>query len=223
MTEFTRREGSAILRKTLLSMGYPKDMADSAIWSALWLLDRGHNGYMSSGISYLIVYMLLVHGTPYEDLSPKKHAEFRLGGACPFLLAERIIAMDSILLDRKLIAFGAPVYPLLMVPLLVEHFEHKGFDIEIEYCGRTCRATAAGTVIEPVPFDRDASGDDCIDPNFFDLYALGDASGENFMVLKLVAQTQKPKTVRIKKQTHFTLPDPRLQGNGPLRLGDIKH
>lgn len=202
-----RQAAVRILRKTLRSLGYSRAATDLAIWSTLWLEDRDKaTGLFGGGVSKLLLYMMMVKDIPYEDLKPKSHPDFVLGGKCPFLLSGYVIQKDEFLMEKMSVAFGAPVVPILMLPLLINHFARRGFNIEMKYETGTFVGTPENIKVTGSENDR------------IGLYSLPNTDNSAAIQLKLVPRLAPSQSLKIQKTKLINLPEVRLQGKGPLRL-----
>jgi hypothetical protein len=128
--EVSLREARSILVKTMRQLGYSNDLADSAVWSAFWLEERGQ-----TGVTDLIVYLCLTADLPIDDLKPKRHPDYVISGVCPFQLADRILELQSLWVKKGAISLGAPGAPRLMMPILVEHFAQKQQGLKLHHAG----------------------------------------------------------------------------------------
>lgn len=138
-----RKDAEAILRKTMMAVGYDKDMADVGVWSALWLEERFH-----SGVTSLVVYLMLVHGRTLDELRPRRHPDFRLAGVCPFMMADTVISLSDAWLPREKIAFGAPAVPFHMMASVADWASHRGKSVRFHHLNYSCLMSNDGITVE---------------------------------------------------------------------------
>jgi hypothetical protein len=128
--EVSAREASAIIVRTMRGLGYSTELAESAVWSAFWLEERGQ-----AGVTDLIVYLCLTADMTLDDLKPQRHADYVITGVCPFQLADRILELQSLWVKKGAVSLGAPAAPRLMMPILVAHFAHKRKGLKLHHAG----------------------------------------------------------------------------------------
>jgi len=194
--EFPRRDAEAILKKTMLSAGYSKQLADVGVWSALWLEE-----HLQSGVTKLIVYLCLIKDRRFDDLRPRRHPEFRIGGACPFMLAAAILDLSEKWLPRGSVAFGAPADPFLMMASVADWASTKGKSVRFRYLNYSCLMSNDGIDVE---------GDD------LSMVGWIDPDNDRAMMIELTGD-KPPSTVR--RVDKLTLPAARLRGQDALDLG----
>ena len=141
--EFPRRDAEAILKKTMMAAGYSKELAEIGVWSALWLEER-----FKGGVTNLIVYLCLIKDRRFDDLRPRRHPEFQIGGVCPFMLAAAIIELSEKWSARGSVAFGAPADPFLMMASIADWASAKGKSVRYRYLNYSCLMSNDGVDIE---------------------------------------------------------------------------
>ena len=193
--EVPRREARAILRKTIMSVGYDRDLAEIGVWSALWLEERYRNG-----VTNLIVYLCLVRGRDFDSLRPRRHEEFAIAGSCPFMLASAIIDLADKWVPRGGVAFGAPGCPFLMSASLADWASQRGKALRFHHFNYSCLMSNDGVDIETN--DRAMVG--WIDPE-----------SEQPMSIELTDDRPEPAVRRVDT---VRLPSVRLRGTDALDL-----
>jgi hypothetical protein len=193
--EFPRRDAEAILKKTMLAAGYSKQLADVGVWSALWLEDR-----FESGVTNLIVYLCLIKDRRFDDLQPRRHPEFRIGGVCPFMLAAAIIDLSAKWLPRGGVAFGAPADPFLMMASIADWASTKDKSVRFRYLNYSCLMSNDGIDVE---------GDD--------LSMVGWIDPDNDRPIMIELTDDRPPS-GVRQVERLSLPAARVRGRDALDL-----
>lgn len=193
--EFPRSKAEAILRKTMMSVGYDRDMAEIGVWSALWLEERYRNG-----VTNLIVYLCLVRGRDFDSLRPRRHEEYTIAGSCPFMLASVIIDLADKWVPRGGVAFGAPGCPFLMAASVADWSSQRGQSLRFHHFNYSCLMSNDGVNIETD-----------------DLAMVGRIDPDSDRPMSIELTDDRPETA-VRRVDTVRLPSARLRGADALDL-----
>lgn len=194
--EVRRGQAEKILMKTMVSVGYNKAQAQAGIWSAFWLEER-----FSSGLTQLIVYLLMLKQKGTDNFRPRPDDDFGLAGNCPFMLSEVVLDLSDSWVPGGEIAFGAPASPLLMMASIANWASVKKRSVRFRHLNYSCLMSDEGIEIETN--DRSMIGWVQLDRR-------------EPMMIELTEDRPRPGFRRL---TTVKLPKARFRGNEALDLG----
>lgn len=186
-----------ILARTLVNQGYDGNTADLAVWSALWLQSR-----YCDGVTLLVVFLLLTKNLPPSSRLPQKNPKFGISGKCPFHLGKFVFEQWEKSPERDSLALGAPVAPVLMMPLMAELAHRCGKGVRLEHKHYSCYFSLAG-------FENEEG---------LGHYFLMDPDEDEPMLISRVKRMDPPQGTRI--ITELSLPAKRLRADDTLDLTD---
>ena len=136
-------EAKSILAETAAKIGYDADWAKALAHSAWWLENRS-----VSGVSRLIVYLMLVQDHDPADLAPKRDPEFGMSCICPVQAAGLIWTNVGEQETLSSIGLRGPASQLLIAPLLVHCAQDRGYGIRLRFLDQSVVCWKEGILIE---------------------------------------------------------------------------
>lgn len=130
------QEGRRLLINTARSIGYSDALAEQLIDSALWL-ERRH----ASGVSMLMVYMLLTRDFTDDQRRPERDSRYGLRSVCPVMAANVWVnRFGEVGPPEGVAGMMGPAAPALMAPTLMAYAASVGralrlhaYNIQLRY------------------------------------------------------------------------------------------
>ena len=195
---FSIEEGRRLLINTATGIGYPTSLAEQLVDAALWVERRD-----SSGLSALVLYLVLSRDQSHEERKPTIDDRGRLRCVCPIMSANVFVntfrkngAPDDV------VGLMGPASPELMAPILLDYAVSIGCAL---------RLYAYRTTIRYCPNGCEFEGDT------FGLYGLTDTETREPTGIEFIEPFELPAPPPL---TTLRLPRLRITGGDRLRLDD---